>query len=82
MDHARVLPALVYSQGIQGADMRSDKILIVTDSHTEPESHSTPVNNIKDIGGSFVENPIEGAISRHEFESRSAVLKKATEISL
>jgi hypothetical protein len=29
-----------------------------------------------------MENPIEGAISRQELKSRSAVLKKATEISL
>ncbi|OGU00772.1 MAG: hypothetical protein A2079_03575 [Geobacteraceae bacterium GWC2_48_7] len=62
--------------------MESNKILIITDSHTKPESHLEFSSSLKEREGSFMENPIEGAISRQELKSRSAVLKKATEISL
>ena len=59
-----------------------DKNLIITDSHTKPESHLAFSGNVKEREGSFVQNPIEGAISRQEFESRSAVLKRDNDITL
>lgn len=57
------------------------KILIITDSATKPECHLAYANNQKERESSFMHNPLEGAISQQEFESRSAVLQRSSELS-
>lgn len=60
-----------------------EKTLIITDSATKPECHLTlSTNVIQEREGSFLKNPMEGAISRQEFEARSAALNRANELSL
>lgn len=59
-----------------------DKIIMVTDAATKPECRLSYMSRSKEPESSFIQNPLEGAISRQEFDSRAIVQKKSRLLSL